>query len=125
MQRYFREPTIYPPHPYPYNNAYPHYGAYYPGHYPNYMFHHYPSQGRPNQPQGMGQQGTHPAPPQQPPYPNGGFMSAFTGENGAFDIDKTAKTVDKMVKTVNQTVNQVTPIVKQVSNMFNLPKSKS
>ncbi|WP_078427030.1 YppG family protein [Alkalihalobacterium alkalinitrilicum] len=43
-----------------------------------------------------------------------GFLNAFKGPNGNFDIAKTFQTVDQVVKTVNQ----ISPIVKSVSSMF-------
>ncbi|WP_100372966.1 YppG family protein [Bacillus sp. FJAT-45037] len=49
------------------------------------------------------------------------IKSAFTGENGSFDVGRTFQTVDQVVKTVQQVspiVKQVSPLVKQVSALF-------
>ncbi|WEG15466.1 YppG family protein [Alkalihalophilus pseudofirmus] len=49
------------------------------------------------------------------------IKSAFTGEDGNFDVGRTFQTVDQVVKTVQQVspiVKQVSPLVKQVSAFF-------
>ncbi|WP_100404206.1 YppG family protein [Bacillus solitudinis] len=42
------------------------------------------------------------------------FKTAFTSEDGKFDVGKTVQTVDQVVKTVHQ----VSPLVKQVGAFF-------